>query len=273
MLTDSHCHLDRLDLSPYNDDLGAALNAARERGVERFLCIGIDIKNFPYLIDITKKISDVYLTAGIHPMEFNDGPVEFPEEGLAGWLEQAGQTETVVGIGETGLDYYYSSDAIEAQQQSFVTHLQVAGKLNKPVVVHTRDARDDTIRLIREYGNLDSAGVLHCFTEDWEMAKKGMDLNFYISFSGIITFKNAHTLREVVEKVPLERILVETDSPWLAPVPYRGKSNEPKNVVEVARCIAEIKGVSYEQVCEQTGQNFARLFRLRGLERENRQNV
>jgi len=259
MLIDSHCHLDRLNLTPYSGDLSAAIRAATSRGVGKFLCISIGHHNFQQVIDIARKYPGIYATAGLHPLEFND-PECLPSSEIAIWLMSRAEDPLVVGIGETGLDYYYSKDSIKVQQESFVTHLEVAKILSKPVVVHTRDAREDTLSLIRNHGCQKKAGVLHCFTESWEMAKAALDLNYYISFSGIITFKNASELREVVKKVPLDRLLVETDSPYLAPVPFRGRPNEPKNVVEVAQCIAELKRVSFEAVCDQTGKNFSSLF-------------
>src|SRR5690606_14761809 len=166
----------------------------------------------------------------------------------------------VVAIGETGLDYYYSQDRKAAQQESFRVHLQAAAQLRKPVIVHTRDAREDTLALIREAGDSEVGGVLHCFTESWEMARAALDLNYCISFSGIITFKNAEELREVVRRVPLDRLLVETDSPYLAPVPYRGKKNEPKYVREVAQCVADLKGLPLEELARITTANFDGLF-------------
>jgi len=262
MLTDSHCHLDRLNLDPYGGGLDEALDAARARGVERFLCISIDTKNAQQVVDIAKKYSDVYATVGLHPLEFNNEDGAGCED-IQQWLLDMAQQSKVLGVGETGLDYYYSSNWVEKQKKSFEIHLKVAKSVKKPVIVHTRDAREDTIELIKQYGCLETGGVLHCFTESWEMARAGLDLNYFVSFSGIITFKNAQDLRDVVAKVPMERILVETDSPYLAPVPFRGKPNEPKNVVEVAQCIAEIKGISYEEVCEVSGANFERLFGLR----------
>jgi len=260
-LVDSHCHLDRLNLIPYHGDLSLALQAAVARGVEQFLCIGIGHNNFPQVIDIARKYNNVYATAGLHPLEFNE-PGYLPSTDIADWLKQSASDPRVVGIGETGLDYHYSKASIEAQQESFAIHLEVAKTLSKPVVVHTREAREDTLSLIKAHGCQRSRGVLHCFTESLEMAKAALELNYYISFSGIITFKNASDLREVVKWVPLDRLLVETDSPYLAPIPYRGRPNEPKNVLEVARCVAELKGVSLESVCEQTGANFSSLFGL-----------
>ncbi len=256
LLTDSHCHLDRLDLSPYEGDLAAAIAAARERGVARMLCIGIDRGNAPTVIDIARRFDGIYASVGIHPLDLAD-QVEAVDE-----LVALANDEHVIAIGETGLDYYYTQDKKNEQQESFYNHLCASARTGKPSIVHTRDAREDTLAIIREASDPNVAGVLHCFTESMEMAKAALELNFYISFSGIITFKNAADLREVVAHVPLERMLVETDSPYLAPVPYRGKKNEPKYVVEVAQCIADIKGISFEQVVEQTAENFDRLFKL-----------
>jgi TatD DNase family protein len=256
LLTDSHCHLDRLDLSPYDGDLAAAVAAARERGVARMLCIGIDRSNAPTVIEIARRFEGIYASVGIHPLDIAD-QVEAVDE-----LVALADDELVIAIGETGLDYYYTQDKKSEQQESFYNHLRASAQTGKPSIVHTRDAREDTLAIIREASDPNVAGVLHCFTESLEMAKAALEMNFYISFSGIITFKNAADLREVVAHVPLERMLIETDSPYLAPMPYRGKKNEPKYVVEVAQCVAGIKGISFEQVAEQTAENFDRLFKL-----------
>ncbi|MBB3046534.1 TatD DNase family protein [Litorivivens lipolytica] len=256
MLIDSHCHLDRLDLSPYDGNLDAALQAARERGVQRMLCIGIDRGNAQTVVDIASKHEDIYASVGIHPLDLADD-IEATDA-----LIELADHQRVIAIGETGLDYYYSEDNKAAQQDSFRNHLRAAAKIRKPLIVHTRNARQDTLDIIREESDPDVAGVLHCFTESREMAHAALDMNFYISFSGIITFKNAADLREVVASVPLDRMLVETDSPYLAPVPFRGKKNEPKYVVEVAQCVADIKGISFEEVVAQTAENFNRLFKL-----------
>lgn len=259
MLIDSHCHLDRLDLSKHHPSLDHALDAARLKGVQGFLCISIGMGNGSQVIDIADKYNDVYATAGIHPLEFNE--VTAPDiGGVSAWLGSKLALPRVIGVGETGLDYYYSAEHKEAQRESFIVHLQQAARHGKPVIVHTRDARADTLELIRGYGSTESAGVMHCFTEDWATAKAALDLGYYISFSGIITFKNAANLREIAAKVPLDRLLVETDSPYLAPVPYRGRPNEPQFVTEVARCLAGLRGTSYESICEITGANFSRLF-------------
>jgi len=254
MLVDSHCHLDRLELAAYGGDLTAALAAAAERGVTRMLCIGIDRDNAETVCAIARQYENIYASVGIHPLDIKD-----EQESVESLYRLADRRE-VIAIGETGLDYYYSRDNSAAQQQSFRTHLQASARIRKPVIVHSRDARDDTLALMREYGDSEIGGVLHCFTESWEMAQQALDLNYYISFSGIITFKNAEDLRAVVRRVPLDRLLVETDSPYLAPVPFRGKSNEPKYTREVAECIAQLKGLSLEQVAELTSANFDRLF-------------
>ena len=254
MFVDSHCHLDRLDLTPYDGDLAAAIDAAKSRGVDRMLCIGIDMGNAKAVVDIASRYEGINASVGVHPMDVNDSLVNIDE------LRTLALSPEVVAIGETGLDYYYTKESAELQRESFALHLKLSSELGKPVIVHTRDARDDTISIIRQHGDSAVAGVLHCFTESWEMASQALDENYYISFSGIVTFKNAAALREVAKKVPLDRILIETDSPYLAPMPYRGKKNEPKYVVEVAECIAELRGLAVEEVAEITSTNFDKLF-------------
>ncbi|MCB1614534.1 MAG: TatD family hydrolase, partial [Pseudomonadales bacterium] len=219
--------------------------------------------NMKTVIDIAEQNRDVFASVGLHPMEFNPGENQqslLCEDELA----LAASHSSVVAVGETGLDYYYSDQGRDLQVESFLRHLRVSRALKKPVVVHTRDAADDTVSCIKQEHDPDVAGVFHCFTGDWALAQQALELNYMISFSGIITFKNAGDLRDVVKKVPLDRLLVETDSPYLAPVPYRGKSNEPAYVVEVAQCVAALKGISFEQVVEQTGENFRQLFRVHG---------
>ncbi len=256
MLVDSHCHLDRLDLRHYDGQLEAALDAARLRGVERMLCIGIDLNNAPTVVDIAQRHPDIYASVGVHPLDISEDICAVTA------LVELAEQDKVVAIGETGLDYYYSAEKKSEQQLSFANHLLASAQTGKPTIVHTRDAREDTLALIAKHGDPNVAGVLHCFTESWEMASAAMDMGYYISFSGIITFKNAEELREVVKRVPIERMLVETDSPYLAPVPYRGKKNEPKFVLEVAQQVAELKGLSFDEVVAQTGKNFNQLFKL-----------
>ena len=254
MLVDSHCHLDRLKLDQFDGELGDVLDLARSRGVGKFLCVGISLDNADRVVEIAGQYDDVVCSVGVHPLDVDSGLADVEK------LIALSAQPNVVALGETGLDYYYSTETQEIQQQSFTAHLQAAAQAGLPVIVHTRDAREDTIDLIREHGSREHAGVLHCFTESWEMAKAALDLNYYISLSGIVTFKNAEELRDVARKIPLERLLVETDSPYLAPVPYRGKPNIPAYVREVAEFIAELRGLAYEELAEITTQNFYRLF-------------
>lgn len=254
MLVDSHCHLDRLELSRYGGDVSAALNAAREAGVSRFLNVCISLDNFGAVLALAEQEPDVFASLGIHPCDVGS-PLATVEE-----LCRLADHARVVAIGETGLDYYHDRSDRALQQESFIRHMQAASRLRLPVIVHTREARDDTLALIRQSVDVECGGVLHCFTESWEMAKEALDYNFYVSFSGIVSFRNADELREVVRKVPLDRLLVETDSPYLAPVPHRGKPNEPRFVADVARCVAEVRGMPVEALVEATGENFLRLF-------------
>ncbi|MEH6491114.1 TatD family hydrolase [Halopseudomonas sp.] len=256
MLIDSHCHLDRLDLTPYNGSLDAALNAARARGVAKFLCIGVDANNAPVVQALSEQHADVFCSVGVHPLDLKDSA-----ETELDWLLTALQHERTVAIGETGLDYHYEPELAEQQKASFAVHLQAAKQTGKPVVIHTRAARADTLALLRE-ADLANAGVLHCFTEDWDMARAALDMGYYISLSGIVTFRNADALREVARQVPSDRLLVETDSPYLAPIPHRGKPNEPQFVCEVASFLAELRGVPVESLWQQTSDNFHRLFPL-----------
>lgn len=256
MLIDSHCHLDRLDLSSHQGSLDKALDAARARGIGKFLCIGVDAANAPVVKGLAEQYADVYCSVGIHPLDLaNNGQASLD------WLLQAIEHPRVVAIGETGLDYYYHPEHADAQQASFATHLQAAEHSGKPVIIHTRSAKEDTLRMLRE-ADLANAGVLHCFTEDWDMARQALDLGYYISLSGIVTFRTADALREVARQVPADRLLVETDSPYLAPVPHRGKPNEPQFVHEVASFLAELRGESFQQLQQATTDNFHRLFPL-----------
>lgn len=254
MLIDSHCHLDRLKLDAYNGDLGAAIDAAHQRGIQQMLCIGISLSNIQTVIDIAQQYPGVVASVGVHPCDVKEGAAT--AEQLSAWATQP----KVVALGETGLDYHYETESKALQHESFALHLDVGKQLGLPVVVHTREAQADTLALIKNHGSREHAGVLHCFTEDWAMARAALDLNYYISISGIVTFKNAEQIREVVRNMPLDRLLVETDAPYLAPVPYRGKSNEPKYVHEVAAFVGEVRGLSLEDIAQITTENFYRLF-------------
>lgn len=256
MLVDSHCHLDRLDLAAHGGSLDAALQAARERDVGHFLCIGVSAANAATVRELSQRYGDVDCSVGVHPLDLQPGA-----EPALDWLLAELAHPHVVAIGETGLDYHYEPEAAELQQASFRLHLQAARITGKPVIVHTRAAREDTLTLLRE-ADLPQAGVLHCFTEDWDMARAALDLGFYISLSGIVTFRNADMLREVARQVPADRLLVETDAPYLAPIPHRGKPNLPQYVREVAEFLAELRSVPYATLAEQTTANFRRLFPL-----------
>lgn len=254
MFIDSHCHLDRLDLGRHDGSLANLIQTAGAAGVDEMLCVAIDLNQFEAMYSRVEPFSNVYVSAGIHPCHVGECPFDLER------LRKAAGRKGIVALGETGLDYHYSAELAEQQKESFAGHLKLGSELGLPVIVHTRDAREDTLAVIRRHADPEVAGVLHCFTESREMAMAALEMNFYISFSGIITFRNAQELREVVRAVPLEKMLIETDSPYLAPIPYRGKQNEPTYVPEVARCIADVKGLSIEQVAETTRENFYNLF-------------
>ena len=254
MLIDSHCHLDRLDLTPYGGDLGAALDRARSAGVEHLLCVSIDLEHWPAMCDLVAPFEQVSVSVGVHPdaQEVREPSVEE--------LVRLAQGPRVVGIGETGLDYFHGEGDLEWQRARFRTHIHAARQARKPLIIHSRQAKEDTLRILAEEGAEQAGGVMHCFAEDWDMAQRSMDLGFYISFSGIVTFRNAESLRDIAKRVPLERMLIETDSPYLAPVPNRGKPNEPAWVGLVAQCIAELRGLEPAAVARVTSENYRRLF-------------
>ena len=260
MFIDSHCHLDRLDLSPYENDFEAMLQSAHDRQVSSMLYVSISMAQFCPMYELIEPHESIYASVGVHPLSAADEQVS-----VADLVEQASK-ERIIAIGETGLDYFYCKGDLSWQRDRFRTHLQAANEVGLPVIVHTRDARTDTLDILKEENAQEFGGVLHCFTEDWNMAKQALDLGFYISISGIVTFRNADELRDVVKKIPMDRLLIETDSPYLAPIPYRGKSNEPKYVVKVAEKIAELKGISVEQLAEQTTNNFFSLFSKAALD-------
>lgn len=254
MFVDSHCHLDRVDLTPYDGDFGQMLARAGDEGVQHMLCVCIDLEHYAAMRGLVSAYPNVSVSVGVHPSE------QGGEEPSVARLMELGSDPAVVAMGETGLDYHYNDGELDWQRQRFRTHIAAAKSIKKPLIIHTRDAREDTIAIMRDAGADAAGGVMHCFTETWDMAKQALDLGFYISFSGILTFKNAESLREVARLVPLERLLIETDSPYLAPVPYRGKKNEPRFVPHVAAQVAELRGLSVEAVAELTTENFFRLF-------------
>lgn len=252
MFVDSHCHLDFPDLANRVDEVLATM-AANDVGTA--LCISVKLEDFPRVLGLAERHAHLWATVGVHPD--NDG-VDEPDVAR---LVALADHPKVVAIGETGLDYYWQKDAPEWQRERFRVHIRAARATGKPLVIHTRSAAEDTLRLMREEGADGAGGVMHCFTETWEVAEAALALGFYISFSGIVTFRNAKDLKEVARRVPLDRLLIETDSPYLAPVPHRGKTNEPGWVVHVAEEIARLRDIPLASVEQATTDNFFRLFR------------
>jgi TatD DNase family protein len=233
MIVDSHCHLNRLDLSDFDQSLDKALDEARLQGVEHFLTVAVELDDADTLASLAKRYPDVSYSVGWHPSDVEN-------KSILDWLIEKAAAKKCVAIGETGLDYYHLKDEAHKknQHQLFSEHIEAAKVLKKPLIIHTRQSIDDTLAKLRDEHDLNIAGVMHCFTEDWASAKKALDLNFYISLSGIVTFKNAHLVHEVAKHTPLDRLLIETDSPYLAPHPHRGKTNYPGWVKYVAETIA-----------------------------------
>jgi TatD DNase family protein len=254
-LVDSHCHLDQLDLSVTDGNLGLVIDAALEQDIKYFLCVCITLKDFPAMLAITKQFANVSASVGLHP---NEQDIDF--EPTAADIIALAQDDKIVAIGETGLDYYRSQGDLSWQQERFRQHIQAAKIIGKPLIVHSRQAKEDTLQILRAEHADQVGGVLHCFTEDWEMAVAALDLNFYISFSGIVTFKNAQDIQYVAKNMPLNRMLIETDSPYLAPVPHRGQPNQPAYVRHVAEFIAKLRGIELAELAEQTTHNFFNLF-------------
>lgn len=254
-LVDSHCHLDQLDLGAYSGGLQDALNYAKEQGVMHFLCVCITLQDFPAVLKIAEDYPNISASVGLHPNEIVDSEPQVDD------LVKLALHPKIVAIGETGLDYYRSSGDTGWQRDRFRKHIQAAKQVNKPIIVHTRLAKEDTILILQEEDAASVGGVMHCFTEDWAMAEQALDLNFYISFSGIVTYRNAVEVQEVAKRVPLDRMLIETDSPYLAPVPHRGKPNEPGYVRYVAEYIAQLRGIDIKELSQQTTENFFNLFK------------
>jgi TatD DNase family protein len=254
-LVDSHCHLDQLDLTLHGDKLENALTSAKDQGVGHMLCVCITLADFPEVLRIAKTYPHISASVGLHPNE-----VDIEKEPAADDLIALAQDQKIVAIGETGLDYFRSQGEVEWQRDRFRQHIRAAKATGKPLIVHTRQAKEDTLRILREENAAEVGGVMHCFTEDWEAASTALDLNFYISISGIVTFRSATEVQDVAKRVPLDRLLIETDSPYLAPIPFRGKPNEPAYVRHVAEYIATLRGIDVAVLAEQTTNNFFRLF-------------
>lgn len=252
MLVDSHCHLNFPELISNMDGVRQAM---LEHEVGHALCVSVTLEKFPEVLAVAEAHDNFYASVGVHP-DYEDEQAFTVED-----LVRLAQHPKVIAIGETGLDYFRLTGDLEWQCERFRTHIRAAIKAGKPLIIHTRNAAEDTIRIMREENAQLVGGVMHCFTESLEIARQAIDLGFYISFSGIVTFKNAVALKEVAKNIPLERILVETDSPYLAPVPFRGKTNQPAYVKYVAEEVARLRGISIDEVATATTQNFFRLFK------------
>lgn len=251
MFIDSHCHLNFPDFS---DRLPDIFQRMQDNQVSHALCISVDLESYPQVLAIAESRAYLYASVGVHP-DYEDCAEPTVEQ-----LVELAANPKVIAIGETGMDYYRTPGPLAWQQERFRVHIRAARQTGKPLIIHTRAASEDTLRIMAEEKAVDASGVMHCFTESLEVAQAAMDMGFYISFSGIVTFKNAKEIKAVAQAVPLDRMLIETDSPYLAPMPYRGKTNEPGFVKHVAEEIARLKGVSVEEVGEATSQNFRRLF-------------
>lgn len=258
MFIDSHCHL---DFPEFQSRLPEVLANMKSANVSHALCVSVDIPDFPKVLKLAQDHPNLYASVGVHP-DYEDTP----EPSIEFLVETAKRHSKIIAIGETGLDYYRMGDrsyeSLEWQRERFRIHIRAALQAKKPLIIHTRSASEDTIRILKEEGADRIGGVMHCFTESLDVARQAMDMGFYISFSGIVTFKSAKDLQETCRQVPLDRLLIETDSPYLAPIPYRGKTNEPAWVSKVGEFIAGIKGVSIDVLANQTSKNFYQCFQL-----------
>jgi len=252
MLIDSHCHI---DFEEYAGRIPQILEEMARNQVTHALCVCVNLADFPRVLALAESHFQLFASVGVHPDQIEDASPTVND------LVERARHPKIVAIGETGLDYYRQNGDLEWQRARFRTHIRAARECGKPLIIHTREAGEDTLRIMREEGASQTGGVMHCFTETLELARAAIDLNFYISFSGIVTFKNALAIKELAKSVPLERMLIETDSPYLAPVPQRGKTNQPGWVRHVAEEIARLRGISLEAVAKATSANFFRLFK------------
>lgn len=259
---DSHCHLDMLDLSDFDDQMDNVIKQAEQNQVSDILSISVDLDSFPRVLETARNYPNVFASVGLHPCHSPEDKLTMDE------LAALANDKNVIAIGETGLDYYMNSgsdplgEAFAWQRDRFRIHIRSAIKTSRPLIIHTRDARDDTLRILAEENAEKVGGIMHCFVEDIATAEKALALGFYISFSGIVTFKNARSIQQVAKMVPDNRLLIETDSPYLAPVPMRGKKNQPAYVAYIAEFLAELRGVSIEHIAAVTRENYFRLFKL-----------
>ena len=254
VLSDSHCHLNLLELSRLGTDLDGVVQAARSLGVRHMLNVCVDLESFPEVAAVARRYEGVSASVGVHPN------AKVAVEPTIETLVQLADSEDIVAIGETGLDYYRSQGDLGWQHERFRRHVRAAREVGKPLIVHSRSAREETLRLLEEQDARAVGGVMHCFAEDWDTAARAMDLGFYVSFSGIVTFQNAYDLRAVAARVPVDRLLVETDAPYLAPVPRRGKTNQPAYVLHVLERIAELRQMQLDELAAATTRNYLELF-------------
>ncbi len=253
VLVDSHCHLNLLD--PVPGGMDTIIQNAQAQDVAYMLCVSVSLETYPAVLALAHQYSNVFASVGVHPNEH-----EGQEPSVDDLIAHA-QDFRVIAIGETGLDYFRSKGDMTWQHERFRRHIAAAKATGKPLIVHTREAKHDTLRILREEGADEVGGVMHCFTEDWDTAQQAMNLNFYISFSGIVTFQSAKELKEVAMRLPMERMLVETDAPYLAPAPHRGKTNQPAYTRHVAEHIAALRDVSLSEIAQVTTENFFTLFK------------
>jgi len=251
-IVDSHCHINFKELA---ERLPEILSNAKLNNISHMLCVSVNLEDFPQVQQLAHQHEHIFASVGVHPC------YQEVKEPSVDELVEIAKDNNIVAIGETGLDYFRVEDQnMDWQRDRFVRHIQAAKQTNKPLIIHTRNAADDTMRILKEQGADQCRGVMHCFAEDWDVAKKALDLGFYISFSGIVTFKSATQVQDVARKCPIDRVLVETDSPYLAPVPLRGKTNEPAYVRHTAQYVADLKGMPLKELAEQTTNNFFELF-------------
>lgn len=255
MLIDSHCHLDKLDLTPYQNDFSCFMQEVKNQRIEHLLCIAIDMERYPAMLALVADYPQISVSVGVHP-NVDEGHEPSVEE-----LIELGANKKVIAIGETGLDYFRSSGDLDWQQQRFRRHIQAAKVLKKPLIIHTRAAQADTLKILQAENAQEVGGIIHCFTEDWAFAQQALVLNFYISFSGIVTFNSAKSIQDVAKRVPADKFLIETDSPYLTPVPHRGRPNYPTYVRHVAEQLASLRGTTVEELAKQSSANFYQLFK------------
>lgn len=254
MFVDSHCHLDKIELDDFGNDFEAFHERCSQSGIEHMLCVSIDLESYPAMLELVSAYDNISVSVGVHPMADESQSLDSTR------LHEFAQDDRVVAIGETGLDYFYHKGDKRWQQERFRQHLRCAIENDKPVIIHTRDATQDTLDILRQEGAERCGGVIHCFTESQAFADQAIELGFMISFSGIVTFNNADALRDVARNVPDENILIETDSPYLAPVPHRGKQNWPALVSHVAETLAEVRNTTKLHIAEISRDNYYRLF-------------